>query len=129
VDSPAPRFAKAAPILYVRDLDAEVDFYLALGFEIVYRGEAFPGFVALGGHGFEFALERRDAFDPAAVPRVLVWQLEAHSLRSVLALAADHGWEVDGPRCYWPEQDAWEMSVRTPNGWALAVEGPNPALR
>ena len=37
-------------------------------------------------------------------------------------------WRIDGPRCYWPERDAWEMSIWTPNAYRLALEGPNPDL-
>ena len=125
----APRFTKAAPILYVKDLDAEVAFYLKLGFQLVYRGEEFPGFVALGCERFGFGLETKESFNPDKVPDVLLWQLETASLRPVLDMASAENWRIDGPRCYWPEHDAWEMSIWTPNGYRLALEGPNPDLR
>ena len=102
----APHFTKAAPILYVKDLDAEVAFYLKLGFQLVYRGDEFPGFVALGCERFGFGLEMKDSFDPDKVPDVLLWQLETSSLRPVLDIASAENWKIDGPRCYWPERDA-----------------------
>lgn len=110
----------------MRDLDAEVDFYAKLGFELTYQGDEFPGFVALRADGVEFGLQQVSSFERGQIANVLVWQLEAQSLRPVLERARLHGWQVDGPRQYWPEQDAWELIVHTPNGYGLVVEGPNP---
>ncbi len=125
-DESAPEFTKPAPILLVSDLDAEVKFYKKLGFRVIYQGEDFPGFVALGSGGVEFGLQRDRSFERSQIPRVLVWQFQARSLCPVVRLASRHGWKTEGPRQYWPEQDAWELTVYTPNGYGLVVEGPNP---
>ena len=35
-------FKKLVPIIYVKDLDAEVQFYETFGFQISYQGDEFP---------------------------------------------------------------------------------------
>ena len=59
-----PNFHRLVPILYVRDLELEVDFYKGFGFEISYQGDEFPGFVGLRKDAIEFGLKERSDFDP-----------------------------------------------------------------
>ncbi len=122
----APEFTKHAPIVLVRDLDAEVEFYSKLGFRIIYQGEDFPGFIALESGGVEFGIQQDPTFEASHIRTILVWQFQVRSLRPFIHLARKHRWRIEGPRQYWPEQDAWELTVYTPNGYPLVVEGPNP---
>ena len=122
----APEFTKPAPIVLVSDLDAEVEFYSKLGFRIIYQGEEFPGFVALESGAVGFGLQQDSSFEPSHIRSVLVWQFQVRSLRPFMRIAYEHHWRTNGPRQYWPEQDAWEFTVYSPNGYPLVVEGPNP---
>ena len=121
-----PQFIRSIPILYVRDLDAEIAFYLNFGFEISYQGDEFPGFVGLRCERFEFGLQARGDFDPNRAKASFVWLLEVDSFRRVIDVCKAHGYEYSEPRCYWEEFDSWEMKVQTPNGYALNLEKHGP---
>ena len=57
-----PKFLRLVPILFVKDLESEVDFYTGLGFEISYQGDEFPGFVGLESGHFDFGLQEKADF-------------------------------------------------------------------
>jgi catechol 2,3-dioxygenase-like lactoylglutathione lyase family enzyme len=117
-----PKFNRLIPILYVRDLAPEVEFYQRLGFEISYQGEDFPGFIALRKDSIEFGLETRDGFDPERANDSLAWQMEMDSFSKVIAICKKHAIEHSEPQQYWAEMNAWAMKVRTPNGYTLHLE-------
>ena len=126
MDTHVPTFRRMVPILYVRDLQAETAFYQALGLQITYQGDDFPGFIAIGCEQLEFGLETKPDFDPDSVSKVLAWQFEVDSLLPFVQLAERKRWDYQAPSCYWQAEDQWSMSIRTPNGYQLGVEGPNP---
>jgi catechol 2,3-dioxygenase-like lactoylglutathione lyase family enzyme len=79
----AALFSRIIPILFVGDLEAERDFYLALGFHVTYEGPEYPYFLALGQGKIEFGIEWRRDFSAAAPDRVLTWQFGVSDLDSV----------------------------------------------
>ncbi len=117
-----PTYPRLIPILYVRDLDSEVDFYTSLGFEITYQGDEFPGFIALNSGEFEFGLKEKEDFDPLQAEASFVWQMEVDSFTKVLAICVERALEYSEPKQYWEARDAWEMTVQTPNGYSLHLD-------
>ncbi len=117
-----PTFPRLVPILYVKDLEKEVDFYKSLGFEISYQGDDFPGFIALRSGNVEFGLKARDDFDPLQAEASFVWQMEVDSISKIIAICAERAFEYSEPQQYWEERDAWEMVVKSPNGYKLHLE-------
>ncbi len=117
-----PNFHRLVPILYVRDLELEVDFYKGFGFEISYQGDEFPGFVGLRKDAIEFGLKERSDFDPVKARESFVWQMETDSFSKVIAICDENAFAFAKPTQYWEEMDAWEMSVQTPNGHTLQLE-------
>ncbi len=114
-----PKFNRLIPIIYVRDLDAEVEFYKNFGFEISYEGDEFPGFIALRCESFEFGVEAKSDFEPESAQASFVWQMETDSFSKVRAVCKAKGYKFSEPKCYWEEWDSWEMQVQTPNGYTL----------
>lgn len=119
-------FESIVPVLYVKDLDAEVIFYKKLGFKISYKGEEFPNFIAMKYGNVEFGLEKRDNFNPDEANRSFYWQMECSSLKEILNICKQKRLKFKEPSCYWEEKDAWEMEIKTPNGYDFHLEGPNP---
>ena len=122
MESKKPEFIRFIPILYVRELDQEVEFYAHLGFEISYQGDEFPGFVALRNNNNEFGLSEKKDFDPAKARDSFVWQMETDSFSKIIAICNEQGFEYASPKQYWQERDAWEMQVKTPNGYLLHLD-------
>ena len=120
--SSKPAFPRLVPIIYVKDLDAEIAFYKSLGFTISYQGDEFPGFVGMDCGHFDFGIQEREDFEPAKAEASFVWQMETDSFGKVIAVCKEHGLEYTEPRCYWEEYDSWEMQVQTPNGYSLHLE-------
>ena len=117
-----PKYPRLVPIIYVRDLEAEVSFYQSLGFNISYQGEEFPGFVGMECGNFDFGIEEKAEFDPQKAAASFVWQMETDSFGKVIAICEERGIAYTQPRCYWQEMDSWEMTVQTPNGYTLHFE-------
>lgn len=121
-------FHKLIPILYVRDLQAERDWYLRLGFQVSYEGPEYPNFVALESGEISFGIEERDDFDSAAPDRVLVWQIGVSSIDDSAELLASAGIDFD-EEWFTPRPD-WKYRVlhtRSPNGYHVMLEGNNEA--
>lgn len=117
-----PKFLRLVPILFVQDLESEIEFYTSLGFEISYQGDEFPGFVGLESGHFDFGLQERADFDPSLAAASFVWQMETDSFSKVIAVCKERAIEYTEPYCYWEEMDSWEMQVKTPNGYTLHFE-------
>lgn len=113
------------PVLSVRDLEGEKQFYLDLGFRIEYEGEEFPGFVSIAyGECVEFGLEQKDGADIAAVRDNMLWQFGTRSLNRVIGIAHEKGYEiVQLPTEVKDEWDFWEGIVRSPNGYDVLFSG------
>jgi catechol 2,3-dioxygenase-like lactoylglutathione lyase family enzyme len=122
-------FQRLVPVVYVTDLDAEVGFYEAFGFSVVYRGDEFPDFVALHQGDVQFGLERRAGFRPEDANRSIMWQFQVDDLTGVVELCTRHHLRFTPPELYWERMDAWEMKVWSPNGYRINLEGhaPRPA--
>jgi len=129
MSSTAPRFVQKVTILGVRDLAAEIEFYEKLGWEVVFAEKEPPYFVCLGFAGLSFGLEVHEGLDIDAANAAVSWGFTTEDLRPLIELARAEGWPVEGPLCYWPENDRWKLWIPTPAGYRLGLEGPNPELR
>jgi hypothetical protein len=118
------------PIMYVLDQYAERDFYELLGFERVYEGDEFPGFLAVG-HGSAIIGLQKASADQPPYSRGLRWQFEVDStaeLDEIIAICrtrqlehdviTEEGGERFRRRC---------ATVRSPAGVVVWFEGPNEA--
>jgi catechol 2,3-dioxygenase-like lactoylglutathione lyase family enzyme len=56
-DNAADLFVRLAPVLSVRDLAAERDFYERLGLPVYYEGEEYPDFIAFGTDSVNFGIQ------------------------------------------------------------------------
>lgn len=122
MENSKPEFVRLIPILFVKDIESETEFYMSLGFEISYQGDEFPGLVALRNGGVEFGLEERANVDASKVNDSFSWQMEADNLNKIIAICQARNIKHSKPRQYWEERDAWEMQVHTPNGYTLNIE-------
>ncbi len=121
-----------SPILFVKDLVAEKEFYLKLGFEVSYGGERLPSgevyedFIGLKyGDCIEFGIEKKENFDFKDVSRVLTWQISTSSLKEVLKLCGKYGIKVtQEPKVVVKDWNLWEVEVQSPNGYEVTFEGP-----
>ena len=120
------RFTKLVPILRVRDLEAEVAFYQALGLRVTYRGREYPEFIALGDESLEFGIELSDAFDADEARRVVTWQLGVSDVDEAAAACAaaglNHSIETHEPGEGWRYRT---VKLRSPNGYDVRLEGPS----
>ena len=120
------------PIMYVEDQYAEREFYERLGFERVYEGDEFPGFLAIRHGGAVIGLQRASAENRSYVEG-LRWQFElgdedevdeivnaciAHNLQH--EILSEHGGDRFAHRM---------VRVVSPNGVAVWFEGPNQAAQ
>lgn len=119
-------FKSIVPILYVNNLESEVDFYKTLGFRISYEGKEFPNFIALKYEDVEFGLEHKDNFSSDEANRSFYWQMACSDLKKILVICRKKKLKFTKPTCYWERMDAWEMVIKTPNGYDFHLEGPNP---
>ncbi len=118
------------PIMYVPDQYAEREFYRRFGFEDLYEGEEFPGFLAVRSGEAVIGLQASDP-DRPAYQGGLRWQFEVATgaeLDALIAVAADEGLdhlvetEVGGDRFV-----TRLLRVRSPSGVEVWFEGPNEA--
>ncbi|HWG63578.1 MAG TPA: VOC family protein [Streptosporangiaceae bacterium] len=119
-------FTRLVPILVVGDLEAERRFYEALGMRVTYEGPEYPNFIALGGGGVEFGLERRKAGGVDVDPdRVLTWQLGVSDIDAAAQRCHDAGLEftiqAHEPRPGWRYRT---LRLRSPDGFEVLLEGP-----
>jgi catechol 2,3-dioxygenase-like lactoylglutathione lyase family enzyme len=119
----APLYDRLVPILQVADLQAERDFYVALGFTVSYEGPEFPEFVALAQGPIEFGIQHDAAVTPEMADRVLRWQFGVRDIAAAKARLTEAGVAF---REEWvtPRED-WKYRVlhaRTPNGYHLMLE-------
>ena len=126
-NSPDWKFVETVTILGVPEMDPEVEFYTKLGWSVVYREKEPPFFVCMGFGDLSFGLEVHADVDIATFNTAISWGLTTEDLRPLLRLAQAQAWPVEGPICYWPENDRWKMWLTTPAGYRLGLEGPNPS--
>jgi predicted enzyme related to lactoylglutathione lyase len=123
------KFEKLVPIIYVKDLDAEVKFYQTLGFSISYQGDEFPNFIAVAQDELEFGIQKKDMFDANEANRSLLWQFQVNDLMEAVTLCQQHHYRHSVPEKYWEAADGWEMQVWSPNGYKINLEGHAPGKR
>jgi catechol 2,3-dioxygenase-like lactoylglutathione lyase family enzyme len=116
------------PIMYVADQYAERDFYERFGFERVYEGEEFPGFLAIRHGAAVIGLQKASAENPPYAEG-LRWQFEltdAGELDQMIGICQAHNLEhevdveVGGDRFR-----RLLLSVRSPAGVIVCFEGAN----
>lgn len=116
------QFNKLLPILYVKDLEKEADFYKSFGWKVSYQGDEFPGFIGLRSGSIEFGLERKGNFDSNKADDILVWQMGVDNFSRIMQICKDKNIVFTEPKQYWPRMNAWEMTIHTPNGYILHLE-------
>ena len=121
----ASLFERLVPILFVKDLHAERNFYVSLGFTITYQGAEFPDFIALGYGSIEFGISRRENFTSDIPDHVLNWQFGVKDIDTTRQLLTSSGVtfreELVNPSEEWKYR---VLHAHTPNGYHLMLEGP-----
>ena len=120
-------FKKLVPIIYVKDLDAEVKFYETFGFHISYQGDEFPHFIAMAQGDLEFGIGRKDTFDADEANRSILWQFQVDDLSEAVRICQQSTYKHTPPEKYWEAADGWEMQVWSPNGYKINLEGHTPS--
>ncbi len=118
------------PIMYIGDQYAERDFYELFGFERLYEGDEFPGFLAIR-HGDAIIGLQRGSSDNPPYSQGLRWQFElteANELDQFIAIC-----EVQKLEHKVVLEEGGErfrrrlLSVRSPAGVTVWFEGANEA--
>jgi len=84
-------YDRLVPILQVADLQAERDFYVALGFTVNYEGPELPTFVALAHGPIEFGIQQDEDVTPEMADRVLRWQFGVPDIAAATARLTEAG--------------------------------------
>jgi hypothetical protein len=113
-------FQRLLPVIPVADVEAEVAFYLALGFT---AEPTHSGFTALRHGRVLFGVQSSDEQIP---PADLRRQIEVDDIQAVHRLASRPGLVVRHEPSVHPA-GFWTLQLRTPNGYALTLEGPECA--
>ena len=111
------------PILKVKDLDAEVAFYLSLGFELSYNGEDFKAIKY--ADCIEFGLSSKNDVNVEGVSQHFTWQIAVNSVQEVLDICREKNLEiVQGLKTYtYDFGDVCTITVKSPNGYDVVFEG------
>lgn len=113
-------YTRLQPHISIRDVGAEKDFYVQLGFEVAYESQ---GFVAIGyGDSILFGLREDSSSDPERLAEQIYWQIGVQRVREVEDTCKARGLDiVQEPELQsWGE---WIMKVRSPNGIVVGFEG------
>ena len=116
-------YTMLTPILKAKDLDAEVAFYLLLGFELSYDGEDFKAIKY--ADCIEFGLSRKGDVNVEDASRHFTWQIAVNSVQEVLDICREKNLEVvQGLKKYtYDFGDVWTITVKSPNGYDVVFEG------
>ena len=111
------------PILKVKDLDAEVAFYLSLGFELSYDAEEFKAIKY--ADTIEFGLGRKADVNIKEVSRHFTWQIAVNSVQSVLDMCREKNLQILGDlkKYTYDFGDVYTITVKSPNGYDVIFEG------
>jgi hypothetical protein len=114
------------PILYVPDPYAERDFFLLFGFETVYEGDEFPGFLAVGAGHVRFGLSANGTLPADGGHAAIRWQFLVDDVDDIVAtcdraglaheLIVEEGGDAHRARV---------VKVNSPNAVPIYFEGPN----
>jgi catechol 2,3-dioxygenase-like lactoylglutathione lyase family enzyme len=121
-------FTHLAPVLNLRDLEAERAFYEQLGLAVTYEGDEYPGFLAFTTESVHLGIQRASAEnDP---PSVLTWQIGVSDVDAVAEVCRTAGLEFtleqEDPAPGWRYR---RLILRSPSGYRVALEGPNEPKR
>jgi catechol 2,3-dioxygenase-like lactoylglutathione lyase family enzyme len=124
-DDATDLFIRLAPVLNVRDLAAEREFYERLGLPVYYEGNEYPDFIAFGNADMSFGIQ------PAAgendPPSVLTWQIVVSDIDRAIDVCTKAGiaFEVEqnDPAPGWSYR---RLILQTPSGYRLALEDDAP---
>ncbi|HEY1671867.1 MAG TPA: VOC family protein [Streptosporangiaceae bacterium] len=116
-------FTRLAPVLNVRDVNAERAFYETLGLPVIYEGDEYPDFIAFGTDTVHFGIQAAPADnDP---PSVLTWQIAVTDIDRAMERCRSAGisfeLEQNDPAPGWFYR---RLLIQTPSGYRLALEGP-----
>jgi catechol 2,3-dioxygenase-like lactoylglutathione lyase family enzyme len=116
-------FTRLAPVLNVRDVNAERAFYETLGLPVIYEGDEYPDFIAFGTDTVHFGIQAAPADnDP---PSVLTWQIAVTDIDRAMERCRSAGisfeLEQNDPAPGWSYR---RLLIQTPSGYRLALEGP-----
>jgi hypothetical protein len=118
------------PIMYVADQYAERDFYELCGFERLYEGEEFPGFLAIR-HGQAVIGLQKAGVDNPAYSEGLRWQFELDmpgQLEEIIRVCREHDLRHEVVREEGGERFRRRIvRVVSPGGVAVWFEGTNEA--
>jgi hypothetical protein len=114
------------PILYVADSYAERDFFSLFGFETVYEGTEFPGFLAVECGSVCFGLSQNKELAAAGAHEGVRWQLIVDDVDDIAATCSRAGLQCEivteeGGAAH----RARIAKVTSPNGVLVWFEGPN----
>lgn len=111
------------PILKVKNLDAEVEFYQLLGFELSYNGEDFKAIKY--AENIEFGLGSKDDFNIEHISPYFTWQIAVNSVQEVLDICREKNLEVvqNLKKYTYDFGDVWIIIVKSPNGYDVVFEG------
>jgi catechol 2,3-dioxygenase-like lactoylglutathione lyase family enzyme len=112
-------FTQLRPVLYVDDLQAEVDFYRKLGFKILFQDPEFVGMVF--GEPILFGLQHRPGAKFGA-DQPVIWQIATDNMNEVEQCCQQENFEIQQK----PELQSWgewTMAVLSPNGYRVVFEG------
>lgn len=116
------------PIMYVADQYAERSFYELFGFERVYEGDEFPGFLAVA-HGEAIIGLQRASPEQPAYTEGLRWQFEldtADQIEEIIATCRTHGLEHNVITERGGDRFLRRLvKVKSPSGVTVWFEGAN----
>jgi catechol 2,3-dioxygenase-like lactoylglutathione lyase family enzyme len=119
--NPAELFTRLAPVLNVRDVTAEREFYERLGLPVYYEGDEYPDFIAFGTDTMNFGIQPASGEnDP---PSVLTWQIVVSDIDAAMDVCRKAGIEFEieqnDPAPGWSYR---RLILQTPSGYRLALE-------
>jgi hypothetical protein len=118
------------PIMYVADQYAERSFYELFGFQRVYEGDEFPGFLAIQNGEAVIGLQRASPEQPG-YSHGLRWQFEldgADEVDEIIATCRTHGLEHDVVTEQGGDRFLRRLvGVKSPGGVTVWFEGENEA--
>ena len=114
-------YTQLQPVLYIKTLMAEKEFYQKLGFTVSYDEPEFA--VMAYEDSILFGLQVREQFDPAQVEQQLLWQIGTRSVGSVYKVCERENLEVV-QRPTLQDWGEWTLVVKSPNGYRVIFEGP-----
>lgn len=114
------------PILYVPDPYAERDFFALFGFETVYEGSEFPGFLAIRSGTAIFGLSGNKGLPSSGAYEGVRWQITVDDVDDIASVCSRADLDCDiiveeGGTTH----RARIARVNSPNGVSVWFEGPN----